>query len=99
MMIKVVNTHTGRRVWDQEDGKGISIACPEQKGEPSSTLLRCEFYVKASLLRATVVLCGLGQYEMSLNGMKTMRLNLTVAVCNETNQSRQFPQQLRTNRY
>ncbi len=53
-----------------EDWKGVWIGCPEQKGEPPSTLLRREFEVKPGLLRATVVVCGLGQYELSLNGKK-----------------------------
>ena len=35
-----------------------------------SLLLRHEFIVKAGLTRALVNICGLGQYEMSLNGQK-----------------------------
>jgi alpha-L-rhamnosidase len=36
----------------------------------SSVLLRREFTVKPGLLRATVFICGLGQYELSANGKK-----------------------------
>jgi hypothetical protein len=36
----------------------------------SSILTRREFMVKAGLRRATVFVCGLGQYEMSVNGRK-----------------------------
>jgi hypothetical protein len=36
----------------------------------SSVLLRREFPVKSGLLRATAFVCGLGQYEMSVNGKK-----------------------------
>jgi len=53
-----------------EDWKGDWITYPDQKTERQSTLLRQEFDVKSGLKRATVVVCGLGQYEMALNGKK-----------------------------
>jgi alpha-L-rhamnosidase len=40
------------------------------KGDDNSTfLVRHEFEVKPGLVRATVNICGLGQYEMKLNGI------------------------------
>jgi len=43
------------------------IAAPTDAG---SILLRREFAVKAGLRRATIHICGLGQYELSANGRK-----------------------------
>lgn len=51
-----------------DDWKGTWITAPLQKSQ--SLLLRHEFDVKPGLVRATVVICGLGFYEMSLNGNK-----------------------------
>jgi hypothetical protein len=41
-----------------------------QKPPAQSLLLRREFAVKAGLQRAVVYVCGLGHYEMSINGRK-----------------------------
>ena len=44
------------------------IAAPSNR---PSELLRRDFTVKPGLLRGTVFICGLGQYELSVNGKKT----------------------------
>ncbi|HZT22223.1 MAG TPA: family 78 glycoside hydrolase catalytic domain [Verrucomicrobiae bacterium] len=44
------------------------ISTPETNW--SSTLLRREFVVKSGLTRAVLNVCGLGQYELTLNGRK-----------------------------
>jgi len=49
------------------DWKGVWIAAP---GDTESLLLRHEFSVRPGLRRAVVHVCGLGQYEMFLNGTK-----------------------------
>lgn len=49
------------------DWKGVWIAAP---GDTESLLLRHEFSVRPGLRRAVAHVCGLGQYEMFLNGTK-----------------------------
>jgi hypothetical protein len=49
------------------DWKADWIAAP---GDSESVLLRRDFSVRAGLHRALVHVCGLGQYELSLNGAK-----------------------------
>ena len=51
------------------DWRANWITAPETNH--ASTLLRREFFVKPGLRRALADVCGLGQYEMSLNGRKT----------------------------
>jgi alpha-L-rhamnosidase len=50
-----------------EDWKGIWIAAP---GATETLLLRHEFEVKPGLRRAVVCVCGLGQYELTLDGTR-----------------------------
>jgi alpha-L-rhamnosidase len=50
-----------------EDWKGVWVVSP---GATESLLLRHEFTVKPGLRRAIAHVSGLGQYEMSLNGVK-----------------------------
>ena len=52
----------------ESDWQAHWIAAPTNA---SSILLRREFTVKAGLRRATVFVCGLGQYELSANGKKS----------------------------
>lgn len=47
-------------------GRWIGGSAPEQE----TVLLRREFVVRPGLRRAVAFVCGLGQYEMSLNGRK-----------------------------
>jgi len=57
-------------VLNQADWGAKWITAPASlSGNNDSTfLLRCEFATKTGLKRATVNICGLGQYEMHLNG-------------------------------
>jgi alpha-L-rhamnosidase len=50
------------------DGAPVNIKGPKAKYE--TVLLRREFVVKPGLRRALAHVCGLGQYEMTLNGAK-----------------------------
>jgi hypothetical protein len=52
---------------DATDWRAKWIAAPTNA---PSILIRREFVVKSGLRRATVFVCGLGQYEMSVNGRK-----------------------------
>jgi hypothetical protein len=47
-----------------------AIADEPERPKCETVLLRREFVVKPDLRRAVVVVCGLGQYEMSVNGRK-----------------------------
>ena len=55
-------------VLENSDWQAKWISAPDTNF--SSTLLRHEFSVKPGLKRALVNVCGLGEYEMSLNGKK-----------------------------
>jgi hypothetical protein len=58
-------------VLNQADWQGASwIAAPAAKGKYETVLLRRGFAVKPGLKRALIYLCGLGQYELTLNGAK-----------------------------
>ena len=46
------------------------IAAPGEQTNQASTLLRREWTVKAGLKRALINVCGLGQYELTVNGQK-----------------------------
>jgi hypothetical protein len=46
------------------------IAAPAELNAPPTIVLRREFDVKPQLRRAIAYVCGLGQYEMSVNGRK-----------------------------
>ena len=48
--------------------KWITAPAALSGNDDSTFLLRCEFPAKTGLKRATVNICGLGQYEMHLNG-------------------------------
>jgi len=52
------------------DGKGL-LDLEQKSGKAyDTTLLRCDFTVKSGLTRAVVFVCGLGHYQMTLNGQK-----------------------------
>ena len=63
--------------WKKEsvvDGLGTDTA---KIAQPSTLLLRREFAVRPGLRRATAFVCGLGYYEMTLNGGKVTEDVLT----------------------
>ncbi|HEX8296424.1 MAG TPA: family 78 glycoside hydrolase catalytic domain [Chthoniobacteraceae bacterium] len=49
---------------------GLGLIDPTAPSAAATLLLRKEFEVKPGLLRATAFVCGLGYYEMTLNGGK-----------------------------
>ena len=56
-------------ILDNSDWKANWIAAPDTNFE--TLLLRREFAVKPALKRALVNICGLGQYELTINGKKS----------------------------
>jgi hypothetical protein len=48
--------------------KWVTAPAGSQGGDNSTFLLRHEFFAKEKLKRATINICGLGQYEMLVNG-------------------------------
>jgi alpha-L-rhamnosidase len=56
------------------DGRGLPLANPRANG---TLLLRRELLVKAGLARAIANVCGLGHYEMTVNGARVGRGLLT----------------------
>jgi hypothetical protein len=58
-------------VLQKSDWHAQWIGVPDGNTNVASLLLRHEFSVKSGLKRALVNICGLGQYELTLNGKKT----------------------------
>jgi alpha-L-rhamnosidase len=58
----------GVLVSDDWNAKWITPPASLQGGDNSTFLLRHEFSAQANLKRASVNICGLGQYELSVNG-------------------------------
>jgi hypothetical protein len=63
----LVNEKDWRARWI---GADTNAAAAPAAGRPATLLLRREFVVKPGLRRALVFVCGLGHYEMTLNGGK-----------------------------
>jgi alpha-L-rhamnosidase len=72
--------HSSEAVWRAVricagDGRSSALSAPASLlGDDNSTvLLRHDFAVKPGLKRALVHVCGLGQYEMTVNGKNPMQ--------------------------